>query len=179
MEVHLRDLRHYAQNVNEAGEAARRHVKVSLRAAAKTGRRVLLLAHSMGSVIAWDALWQLSRDTDYDGRIDLLMTLGSPLGQRYIQQRVLGAEKKGADRFPGNIVRWINIAAVGELTALDRHVADNFRDMLQLRMVQSIEDIEVFNWFRYNGILNVHAEYGYLANRETATHIADWWRRHQ
>ena len=32
-----------------------------LRAAAEAGRPVLLIAHSMGSVIAFDALWQMSR----------------------------------------------------------------------------------------------------------------------
>ena len=49
--------------------------------------------------------------------------------------------------------------------------------MLERNLVESIDDYEVENWYRDHGVLNVHAEYGYLANRDTAVHIADWWRR--
>jgi hypothetical protein len=51
--------------------------------------------------------------------------------------------------------------------------------MLRLGLVESIEDIEIFNAFRQDGELNVHAEYGYLANKVTAAVVADWWRRQQ
>jgi len=176
MELQLRDIRRYVQNAGNAAEIARRHLKLPLRAAAQAGRPVLLLAHSMGSMIAWDALWQLSHDGACDGRVDLFMTLGSPLGQRYIQRRLLGAGAAGAARYPRVIERWVNIAAAGELTALDPTLANDFAGMLELNLLRSIDDIEVFNWFRYNGTLNVHAEYGYLANRETARQVAAWWR---
>jgi hypothetical protein len=36
----------------------------------------------------------------------------------------------------------------------------------------------VLTHFRLNGELNVHAEYGYLVNDETARTIAKWWRGH-
>lgn len=179
MELYLRDIRRYVRNVNNGAALARRHLKLPLRAAAKAGRPVLLIAHSMGSVIAWDALWELSRDANYDGHIDLFMTLGSPLGQRYIQRRLLGASLEGAERYPDVIRHWLNTAAVGELTALDRTLADDFADMRRLNRVQSLEDIEVFNWFRINGVLNVHAEYGYLANSKVAAQIATWWQKHR
>ena len=48
--------------------------------------------------------------------------------------------------------------------------------MLELGLVESIDDVNVFNYFRLNGQLNVHAEYGYLANQATGQIIADWWR---
>lgn len=176
LDVHLRDLKRYVRNDNDVGEAVRRHLKVSLRMAAASGRPVLLLAHSMGSVIAWDALWQLSRDTHYRGRIGLLMTLGSPLGQRYIQDRLLGCDQAGAARYPTVIDRWVNVAATGELTAIDMRLAADYGEMIDLGLVDSIEDVEVTNWYRDHGVLNVHAEYGYLANRDTARLVADWWR---
>ncbi len=175
--LHLRDLRRYATNENDVAENIRRQLKVPLQAAAKSGRPVLLLAHSMGTVIAWDALWQMSRDPHVDFELDLLITLGSPLGQRYIQQRLLGRDETGDRRYPSNIRHWINIAAVGELTALDRELFVDFEAMLERKLVESIDDYEVENWYRDHGALNVHAEYGYLANRDTAVHIADWWRR--
>ena len=37
-------------------------LKMPLRAAWGSGRPVLLAAHSMGSVIAYDALWEMTRD---------------------------------------------------------------------------------------------------------------------
>lgn len=174
--LHLRDLRRYVHNENDVAEVTRRHLKLPLKTAAAQGRPVLLLAHSMGSVIAWDALWQLSQDPQYEARLSLLITLGSPLGQRYIQRRLLGSGERSASRYPDCIRRWVNIAAVGELTALDGRLAADFAEMPALGLVESIEDIETYNWFRDHGALNVHAEYGYLANRDTAARIAAWWR---
>lgn len=179
MELHLRDIRRYVRNVDDGAATARRHLKLPLRAAAKAGRPVLLIAHSMGSVIAWDVLWELSREAAYDGHVDLFMTLGSPLGQRFIQRRLHGAKLAGAERYPTVIRHWINLAAIGELTALDRTLADDFGEMQRLGLLQSIEDIEVFNWFRIGGVLNVHAEYGYLVNGKVADRIANWWQKHR
>ncbi|MGB5354200.1 MAG: hypothetical protein WBN32_11360 [Woeseia sp.] len=176
MELHLRDLRRYVQNHDDIAEHTRRLLTTPLKAAAAAGRPVLLLAHSMGSVIAFDALWQLTRDERYNGEISLLLTMGSPLGQRYVQRRLLGYKQAGAARYPDNIRNWINLAAIGELTALDMTLADDFGHMQQLGLVESIRDFSTFNWYRDHGALNVHAEYGYLANRDTAVHIAAWWR---
>ncbi len=174
--LHLRDLRRYVHNENDVAEVTRRHLKLPLKTAAAQRRPVLLLAHSMGSVIAWDALWQLSRDPHYDDRLSLLITLGSPLGQRYIQRRLLGSRERGAARYPDCIRRWVNVSAVGELTALDARLAPDFAEMRALDLIESIHDIETYNWFRDHGTLNVHAEYGYLANSDTAVQVAAWWR---
>lgn len=174
--LHLRDLRRYVSNENDIADTVRRHLKVPLRAAAATQRPVLLIAHSMGSVIAWDALWQLSRRAGKPVPVSLLLTLGSPLGQRYIQRRLLGSKETGEQRYPTSIRRWINIAAVGELTAIDRVLATDFSGMQACGLVESIEDFETYNWYRDHGVLNVHAEYGYLANADVAVHIAAWWR---
>ena len=45
-----------------------------------------------------------------------------------------------------------------------------------LGLVDSIEDIEIFNHFRQDGQLNEHAEYGYLINKIAAEIVANWWR---
>ena len=50
--------------------------------------------------------------------------------------------------------------------------------MLALGLVESFEDNVIFNYYRLDGVLNAHAEYGYLVNEETARTVADWWRRH-
>jgi pimeloyl-ACP methyl ester carboxylesterase len=175
LEVHLRDLRRYIKNENDMAEFVRRLLKMPLQAAWKLDRPVLLIGHSMGSIIAWEALWQLSQKA-VSGGVDLFMTMGSPLGQRFIRRRIMGCREAPENRYPRNIGRWVNIAAVGDLTAIDMQLHDDYAEMLELGYTESIEDSQVFNYFRLDGELNVHAEYGYLVNEVTAKFIAEWWR---
>ena len=136
----------------------------------------MLFRSSMGSVIAYDALWEMSHEGRDDLRLELLLTMGSPLGQNYLQRRILGHDHSGTGRFPANVRRWVNLAAVGDMTAIDPVLRDDFGEMIELGLVETIEDIEIFNHFRLNGQLNEHAEYGYLVNRVTADIVARWWR---
>ena len=176
MEVHLRDLRRYVGNDNGIADHTRRMLKVLLQAGTLAQRPILLIAHSMGSVIAYDSLWELSHDGRDHGQVDLLLTLGSPLGQRYMQRRLKGADHSGYGRYPSNIRRWKNLAAVGDLTSLDRELGNDFTEMLELGLLESFEDEAITTHYRLNGELNVHAEYGYLVNEETAHTIVEWWR---
>lgn len=178
MEVHLRDLKRYERNHNGIGEHVRRMLKVPLLAASGAGRPVLLIGHSMGSVIAYDALWELSHEHSNPLEIDLFLTMGSPLGQRFMQRQLKGHDRPGRHRYPLNIRRWKNLTAVGDLTAIDPTLADDFGEMLDLGLLDSIDDQSLLNYFRLDGELNVHAEYGYLANEKTAHTIAAWWRGH-
>lgn len=176
LELHLRDLRRYVTNDDDIAEATRRLVKLPLRAASTTGRPILLIGHSMGSVIAWDTLWQLSHNSGDDLCVDLL-TMGSPLGQRTIQRKLLGSAETGPNRYPHNIRHWVNVAAVGEMTAIDMKLRNDYAEMIALGLVDDIVDHEVYNYFHYNGELNVHSEYGYLVNAVTGRIVSDWWRR--
>ena len=177
LEVHLRDLLRYHLNDNGIADHTRRMLKIPLRAAAESGRPVLLIAPSLGSVIAWDTMWQLSHRDDEEVELDTLLTMGSPLGQRFVQRRLEGFHERGENRFPKGIRRWINLSAFGDLTAVDPRLADDFAAMRKLGLVDSIDDHGIFNYFRLDGVLNVPAEYGYLANPVTAGIVADWWRR--
>ena len=176
LEVHLRDLWRYTRNNNDIAQTVRRLLKVPIEAASAARRPILLIAHSMGSVISFDALWQMSRCENRDVSVDLWLTMGSPLGQKYIQSRLLGREESGARRFPGNVRRWANVSAFGDMTSLERRFSNDFSDMLSLGLVEEIADYEVFNFFHSEGALNVHAEYGYLVNEATARLVRDWWR---
>ena len=175
LELHLRDLWRYNRNENDVAEHTRRLLKVALEAAFAAERPVLLIAHSMGSVISFDALWQMSRREHRAGKLDLWLTLGSPLGQNYIQNRLLGRDVSGAERFPNNVRRWVNVSAFGDMTSLDRRLANDFADMTRLGLVDEIIDHNTFNYYRYGGVLNAHAEYGYLVNEVTARIVMDWW----
>ncbi len=177
-ELHLRDLHRYVADDNGIAEHTRRMLKIPLQAAEKGRHPLLLIGHSMGSVIAYDTLWDLSHGGDERVRVDLFLTMGSPLGQRYLQKRLKGSGLRGPERYPDNIRRWKNVSAVGDMTAINPRLKDQFGEMLELGLVESFEDAELHNYYRIDGALNVHAEYGYLVNEETARTVADWWRVH-
>ncbi len=176
MAVHLRDLRRYLNDVNGIAQHTRSMLKVALRAATEGRHRVLLIAHSMGSVIAYDSLWELTHSGRDHVEVDTLLTMGSPLGQRYMQKRIKGAGGSGFERYPNNVRRWKNLSAVGDLTALDPYLVNDFGEMLELGLVDRFDDEALFTHFRLNGVLNVHAEYGYFVNEKTAHTIVEWWR---
>jgi len=176
VEMQISDLRRYARNDDDIGEVVRRMVKIPLRAAATAGRPILVYGHSMGSMIAYDTLWQLTHEPGDDVPIGMFLTTGSPLGQHLIQRKLKGFKKEGVERYPGNIRRWTNIAAVGELTAIDMTLKNDFGEMLGLGLTEDITDLETYNYYYMNGALNVHTEYGYLVNEVTATVIRDWWK---
>jgi hypothetical protein len=176
IELHLRDLRRYVRNRDGIADDVRNMLKLPLRAALDSGRPILLIAHSMGSVIAYDSLWQMAYGDGDRVRVDLLLTMGSPLGQRYIQRRLQGHVENDGRRYPDNVQHWTNLTAVGDLTAIDPELANDFGDMVGHGLAESIDDHNLHNYFRLDGELNVHSEYGYLANNVTARIVANWWR---
>lgn len=170
--LHVRDLNRYAANRDGSATAIREGLKSRLRAAA--GRPLLLVGHSMGSVICWDALWEAAFDEQAPVEVSLFLTMGSPLGQRYVQQRLLSHGERAIRRFPPGIGRWVNLAAEGDMTSLDQRLANDFACRFPDASL-GIEDYEVVNAFRLDGVLNPHAEYGYLANPVTARLVSAWW----
>lgn len=178
MRITLRDVRRYTRNEDNIGRSIRRNLRLPLRKAWHAQRPVLLIGHSLGSVIAWDTLWELSRVDGVGGHVDHYLTIGSPLGQNVIQSQLKGARERGRRRYPGNIVHWTNIVAVGELTALDHRFANDYRAMRDYGLVKSLEDMKVYSHFRQDGELLVHSEYGYLLAAETAGVIAGFLHEH-
>lgn len=174
----IRETERYFQNHDGIGTRVRELIKAPLRQAFAAGDRVMVIGHSMGAVIAYDALWELTHLEANPGKVDLFLTLGSPLGMRFVQDRVLGFSGRNGRRFPCNIRHWVNIAAHGDLTALDPDVHDDFLPMLEQGCVESIEDRQrgVFNYFRNEKGLNVHRSYGYLVEQHVARTILAWWQ---
>lgn len=175
----VRDTTNYFSNHERIASRIREKLKHSLRQAVSEGEHLLLIAHSMGSIIAYDALWELHHVEGFTHCVDCLLTIGSPLGMRYVQKRLAGHDRKAAQRYPGNIRRWVNIAAHGDLVALDPRLADDFGEMLEQHCIESIEDIfeNIYNHYRDEKGLNVHKSYGYLVNPEVDGVIARWWRQ--
>ncbi len=177
MDEALRETRRYFQDRDGVATCVRQHVADRFLASWTPGSRLLVIAHSLGSVIAFDALWELSHGSDSELSIDLFMTLGSTLGLNFMRHRMLNAKESGVRRFPTNIRRWVNLAAVGEMTALDRTFADDYREMVDLGLVDSIVDEpDLQTYFRGPAGLNVHKCYGYMANYRTGAAIVSWLR---
>ena len=174
----IRETERYFQNQDGIGARVRELLKAPLRQAFAAGERVLVIGHSMGAVIAYDALWELTHLEGSPGTIDLFLTLGSPLGMRFVQDRLLGCSDHESRRYPRSIRHWINIAAHGDLTALDPEVRNDFLAMLEQGCIESIEDRNrgVFNYFRNEKGLNMHRSYGYLVEQHVARTILTWWQ---
>jgi hypothetical protein len=95
----------------------------------------------------------------------------------YVQRRLIGNRQSDQCIYPGNIVHWINIAARGDLVALDTSLADDFGDMIKQECITSITDMNkgIYNYYRDSKGINVHKSYGYLVNPHVARVITDWW----
>ncbi|MGW7309249.1 antibiotic ABC transporter ATP-binding protein [Streptomyces sp. NPDC054835] len=90
-------------------------------AAVGPGTRVLV-AHSLGSVVAYETLCARPELPVTD-----LVTLGSPLGLRGIVfDRLAPAPVDGTARWPGGIRHWTNIADRGDVVALPDRLAPRF-----------------------------------------------------
>ena len=175
----IQETNHYFRNRDNTACHIRQLQKAPLRAAAERGERVLLIGHSMGSVIAYDSLWELQHLEGLNRCVDWLLTLGSPLGMHYVQHRLAGREVSLARRYPCNFNRWVNISSRGDLVALDPLLANDFREMIDNRCIDSIRDMrnDVLNHYRDGKGLNVHKSYGYFVNPHVAQVIVDWWRQ--
>jgi len=172
--ANIADSERYFRNADGVGDRIRGLLRAELERCWTAGERVLLMAHSFGSVIAWDTLWALH---DRAGPVDLFLTLGSPLGTHYIRRRLMGAGAAGAARYPRGIRRWENLSATGGLTALGHRFAEDFAGMRRLGLVGEITDrTDLVNPFRGAEGLNVHRCYGYFVNAATGEAIARWWR---
>ncbi|MGP4008360.1 antibiotic ABC transporter ATP-binding protein [Streptomyces sp. 4N124] len=81
----------------------------------------VLVAHSLGSVVAYEALcdhpeWPV---TDF-------VTVGSPLGLSLIFNRLSPLPEDGKGTWPGGIRRWTNLTDPGDLVAVVNQLAPRF-----------------------------------------------------
>jgi hypothetical protein len=173
----IKETQRYFENHDNIAYHIREIVKKTVRPLLKDGDKVLVIGHSLGSIIAYDTFWEMTHLEHRKDKIDFL-TLGSPLGMNFVQHRLLGHKEKNHRRYPANIQHWYNVASVGDVTALDRHFKDDFRNMIKLGLIDTIEDHcdGIYNFFRNEEGLNCHRSYGYLVNPAVGQIIANWWQ---
>jgi hypothetical protein len=124
------------------------------------GRRIMVIAHSMGSIVAYDVLRLLGRE-DPGLRIAHFVTIGSPLGLPHVKYRIY--QENDLVRTPSIVERWTNFADRHDVVAVDTHLADDFEP--NDRGVRVQDDL-VLNGYRANGRPNHHKSYGYLRSPE-------------
>ncbi|AWN43121.1 hypothetical protein [Methylobacterium durans] len=158
LEFRLDDLWNYHQDA-DFRNAARARLIDRLRRHA--GRRILLAAHSMGSIIAYDCLRILERAGE-DVRVAHLVTLGAPLG--LVEVKAAIEAEHGDARVPGNVLAWTNLTDPADVAtvaaALRAEFAPSGRGVLPV-------DVPVINAYRRpDGEANHHKSYGYLRTPE-------------
>lgn len=113
----------------------------------------LVVAHSLGSIVAYEALHAV--DAAYP---QSLITLGSPLGIRgMIFDRLTPAPRAGAGQWPPQLQTWTNIADRGDVVALVKTLAPIFPGALK--------DVSVHNGAK------AHDVRPYLTARETGAAV--------
>ncbi|WP_346053710.1 serine peptidase [Amycolatopsis dongchuanensis] len=97
---------HAYLDAEEARQAATRSVAEAI----DEQRPQVVVAHSLGSVVAYEALWA---HQEHD--VDLLVTLGSPLAQPVVLDRLRPPENRTR---PPLVRRWVNIADLDDIVAV-------------------------------------------------------------
>ncbi|MFJ3511029.1 hypothetical protein [Streptomyces luteogriseus] len=133
--------------------ARRTAVRATVAQAVREHGARVVVAHSLGSVVAYETL---HAHPDLD--IDLLLTLGSPLGLPAIMRKLDPEPVDGRGARPPGVRHWVNIADVGDLLAVPRELGGAFPvDM------HATADI---------GLFDPHTLGGYLAAGPTAAALA-------
>ncbi|MCK9212512.1 MAG: lipase family protein [Ignavibacteriaceae bacterium] len=134
-------------------------------------KQILLIAHSMGSMISHDALID-----KLDGiSIDTLVTLGSPLGQKYVMKKIETEHNHNFHnrlKVPENIKKnWYNLSDQEDPIALVHTLSDIYKS--NLNGVKVIDKL-VKNNYSNLGDRNPHKSYGYLRTSEVAEILSNF-----
>jgi hypothetical protein len=111
------------------------------------GRPAVLVGHSLGSVVAYEALCRIE-----DHGVLTLVTLGSPLGLRSIREGLSDAAQDRIPELPAGVSRWVNIYDPHDPVSLNLALAPHW---------PGVEDVTVDNE------RDPHAAVRYLTKKET------------
>ena len=92
----------------------------------------VVVAHSLGTVVAYRAL-----ANGLDRNVDTFVTLGSPLGTDMVFNGLKPTPVDGVGAWPGNVRRWVNVAAVGDKAAENARLSTRFGPRVEDRLVDN------------------------------------------
>jgi len=130
-------------------------------------KKILLIGHSMGSIIAYDVLTYKVPQI----KIDTFVTIGSPLGLPIIMSKIASEQKQQLVKTvklstPENVTRdWFNLSDLSDRVAINYNLGDDYDQ--NLNHVQAIDKV-VYNNYEHDGKRNPHKIYGYLRTPEMA-----------
>jgi len=108
-------------------EARREAMRESLRARLLVGGGpFVVVAHSQGSMIAYDVLANLSPEERQRCDIALLVTIGSPLGIEEVQDQLKSLTHQTRLAVPPCVRHWVNVADPLDPVALDKSLEGDF-----------------------------------------------------
>lgn len=134
---------------------------------------ILLIAHSMGSILAYDALTQSVPDIE----VNTLVTLGSPLGTPIVMTKIAAEQSHGERTItklsaPENVRRfWYNMSDLDDKIAFNYNLSDDYNENSHHVLPR---DFIVSSNYEYKGEENPHSAYGYLRTQEMAETIDDF-----
>lgn len=143
------------------------------------GDDVLLFSHCLGSIAAYDVLWRLTHDpalpeSARGHRVRTWITLGSPLADEFVKQSLAGAKEPQERRYPRTAINWYNVAAEDDFTCHDETMVNDFRYMLDKRLISEIRDYRIYNLAVRYARSNPHSAIGYLIHPRVTRLVADW-----
>lgn len=136
-------------------------------------KKIMLIAHSMGSIIAYDVMTQKASNTI----IDTFVTIGSPLGLPIIKSRIVAGHQgkhspTGTLKTPENIrSHWYNLADTRDKIAINYTLRDDF--CVNAANIGPIDKL-VANDYVSGEQKNPHKSYGYLRTLEMAEIISNF-----
>lgn len=114
-----------------ADSDTRETIRSRLRAVV-TDETAVIVAHSMGTVIAYEEL-----ATNPDWNVGTLVTLGSPLGGEFVFPSLRPAPQGGAGSWPGSVEHWTNVVAVDDTVVRVPELAGLFGSKVRDHLVDN------------------------------------------
>ena len=166
------DMEEYWRNDSDYSTKVTQRLQNILFPSLKENKNILLISHSLGTMVAYDLLWNLSHKEEYkelkEKKLHTFITLGSPLGDETAKKTLQGSASCQVNPYPTNIYNWYNIAAEDDYIAHDETISDEFRS------INTIKDIRNYNLSLRHGKSNPHHGTGYLISPELVKIVVDW-----
>lgn len=117
----------------------RRRLLDSLKKASEQGEKIVLVTHSMGTMVAYDVL----RNCSDCPPVDTLFTLGSPLGLKEIEDQLVATGQKNVDFPAAKLERWVNVYDPFDIVCgADPRLSNDYA----AASGKSVEDVKESNW---------------------------------
>jgi triacylglycerol esterase/lipase EstA (alpha/beta hydrolase family) len=134
---------------------------------------ILLISHSMGTIVAYDVLRALGRSPNFTGvAVEHFVTMGSPLGLTAVKGNIVKDHNERL-RTPSCVSRtWVNFSDPQDRVCMDSHLRDEYdRNSRRIK----VQDVMVCNeYIGRNGESNEHKSYGYLRTPEVSKLVASF-----